>query len=410
MTMVFPENSPAALHGIRVIEIGTFISAPFAATLLADFGAQVIKLELPDSGDPMRTLGAYPPGGDSSYWWSAMGRNKRSVAVDVRTDEGREILGRLLETADVLVENFRPGTLDRWGITMDWMRGKRPDLIVARVSGYGQDGPWRDVPGFDRNAQAFSGLVHVTGEPDMPPQQAGLPVCDFNAGLWSAFGIVTALLGQLRHRQSGGNEIDMALYESMIPFLKDMPQRWHHQGRITERTGNTPDYVAPGGAYQCGSGEWIFISGTGDRVFERLITAVGRPDMAASEQFRQNKDRVTHRKLLDNAINEWLRARDIDEAIGQLQAAEVPAVKIQSIKDVMEHPQVRARRNFVAIPDHGKGEVCMPAPLPRMARMPASVRWPGEYLGESTRQVLQQELQMDEADLARLRERKVIRY
>ncbi len=410
MTLDSPRNSPAALEGIRVIEIGTFISAPFAATLLADFGAQVIKLELPDGGDPMRTLGAYPPGGDSSYWWSAMGRNKRSVALDVRTAEGREILGRLLETADVLVENFRPGTLDRWGITMDWMRERRPDLIVARVSGYGQDGPWRDVPGFDRNAQAFSGLVHVTGEPDMPPQQAGLPVCDFSAGLWSAFGIVTALLGQLRHRQSGGNEIDMALYESMIPFLKDMPQRWHHQGRITQRTGNTPDYVAPGGAYQCGSGEWIFISGTGDRVFERLITAVGRPDMAASEQFRQNQDRVTHRPLLDAAINEWLRARTVDEAIAQLQAADVPAVKIQDIRDVMEHPQVRARGNFIEVPDHGKDEVCMPAPLPRMARMPATVRWPGEHLGESTRQVLQEDLRMDEAELALLRERKVIRY
>src|SRR5258706_2173451 len=172
-------TAPAALAGIRIIEIGTFISAPFAATLLADFGADVVKLELPEEGDPMRTLGAYPQGGDSSYWWSAMGRNRRSVALDVRPPEAREILGRLLETADVLIENFRPGTLDRWGITMEWMRSKRADLIVTRISGYGQDGPWRDVPGFDRNAQAFSGLVYVTGEADMPPQQAGLPVCDF---------------------------------------------------------------------------------------------------------------------------------------------------------------------------------------------------------------------------------------
>ena len=403
------QAAPAALSGIRVIEIGTFISAPLAATLLADFGAEVIKLELPEGGDPMRTLGPYPPGGNSSYWWSAMGRNKRSVGLDVRTAEGREILGRLLETADVLVENFRPGTLDRWGITMEWMRGKRPDIIVARISGYGQDGPWRDMPGFDRNAQAFSGLVYVTGEPDMPPQQAGLPLCDFNAGLWSAFAIVTALLGKLRHREREGNEIDLALYETMMPFLKDMPQRWRHMGRVTERTGNTPDYVAPGGAYRTGSGEWIFISGTGDRVFERLMIAVGREDMARSEQFSHNQDRVTHRKLLDDAINAWLAARTTEQAVSELQTADVPAVKIQSIADIMAHPQVIARGNFIDVPDHGEGVVCMAAPVPRMARMGPGVRWPGEHLGESTGRVLQEELGLPEDQLTALRDRKVIR-
>ena len=399
---------PSALSGIRVIEIGTFISAPLAATLLADFGAEVIKLELPEGGDPMRTLGPYPPGGDSSYWWSAMGRNKRSVGLDVRTAEGREILGRLLETADVLVENFRPGTLDRWGITTAWMRSKRPDLVVARISGYGQDGPWRDMPGFDRNAQAFSGLVHVTGEPDMPPQQAGLPLCDFNAGLWSAFAIVTALLGKLRQRDSGGNEIDLALYETMIPFLKDMPQRWRHMGRVTERTGNTPDYVAPGGAYRTGSGDWIFISGTGDRVFERLMIAVGREDMARAEQFRHNHDRVTHRKLLDDAINAWLAARTTEQAVDQLQAADVPAVKIQNIADIMAHPQVIARGNFIDVPDGTLGAVCMAAPVPRMARLGPQVRWPGEQLGESTRDVLQRELGLADEQLASLQQRKII--
>jgi formyl-CoA transferase len=400
----------AALDGIRVIEIGTFISAPFAATLLADFGADVLKLELPDAGDPMRTLGAYPEDGDSSYWWSAMGRNKRSVALDVRHPQGREILGRLLETADVLVENFRPGTLDRWGITRDWLTQRRPGLIVARISGYGQDGPWRDLPGFDRNAQAFAGLVYVTGEPDQPPQQCGLPVCDFNAGLWSAFAILAALLGKLRNGDDEGNEIDLALYETMIPFLKDMPQRWRHQGRVTERTGNTPDYVAPGGAYRTGSGDWIFISGTGDRVFERLMKAVGRPDMAAAEEFRHNQDRVRLRPVLDGAINEWLASRSTDDAVAQLQAADVPAVKIHSVADVMAHPQVVARGNFVDVPDHERGEVCMPAPVPRMERMGPAIRWAGEHLGESTRAVLQEQLALGDEELERLRSAGVIRY
>ena len=398
----------APLHGLRVIELGTFISGPFAATLLADFGADVIKLELPGEGDPMRTLGAYPPGGDSSYWWRNMGRNKRSVALDVRTPEGRDVLGQLVETADILIENFRPGTLDRWGITPAWLKARRPNLIVVRISGFGQDGPWRDVPGFDRSAQAFSGLVHVTGEPGSPPQQAGLPVCDFTAGLWAAFGAAMALIGRDRHGSSGGNEVDLALYETMIPFLKDMPQRYRHMGRITERTGNTPDYVAPGGAYLTASGEWIFISGTGDRVFFRLMDAIGQPELRDAPALQLNNDRVAHRPLIDGAINDWLQARSADEAVQALMAADVPAVKIHNIADLMNHPQVLARGNFVDVPEHNRGDVCLTAPVPRLAQGAGSIRWAGQDLGESTLAVLQGELGLSDAQIAGLRERGVI--
>lgn len=397
-----------ALDGLRVIELGTFISAPFAATLLADFGADVVKIELPGEGDPMRTLGAYPEGGDSSYWWSSIARNKRSVGLDVRTPEGRDLLGRMIEHADVLIENFRPGTLDRWGITRAWLDARRPGLVIARISGFGQDGPWRDRPGFDRNAQAFSGLVYVTGEPDMPPQQAGLPVCDFTAGLWTAFGIVTALFGKLRFDDTSGNEIDLALYETMIPFLKDMPQRWRHMGRVTERTGNTPDYVAPGGAYRTGSGDWIFISGTGDRVFERLVTAIGRAELAADPRLRRNEDRVTHRRIIDDAIDAWLQTRDTDTAIAALQAYEVPADKVQSIADVMAHPQVRARGNFVDVHDDMLGEVCVIGTMPRLQHRGASVRWPGQRRGAATREVLQGELGVSDEALADLQRRGIV--
>lgn len=401
-------TSAPALQGVRVIELGTFISAPFAATLLADFGADVIKIELPGVGDPMRTLGAYPPGGDSSYWWSQMGRNKRSVALDIRVPDGRDLLGRLLETADILIENFRPGTLDRWGITPEWREQRRPGLIVVHISGYGQDGPWRDVPGFDRNAQAFSGLVYVTGERENPPQQAGLPVCDYTAGLWAAFGAVTAMLGKLRNRDPGGNEVDLALYETMIPFLKDMPLRYRHQDTVTERTGNTPDYVAPGGAYLTGSDEWIFISGTGDRVFARLMTVIGRADLVADPLFRQNKDRVAHRPALDAIINAWLRERTTDQVLAAFAADDVPAMKIQSIADLMNHPQVIARGNFIDVPDHGDREVCLTAPVPRLAQRGAAIRFPGQHLGEATQEVLQGELNLSDAAMAGLRDRGVI--
>ena len=409
-----PDPEPAArpgrpaLEGVRVIELGTFISGPFAATLLADFGADVVKLELPGEGDPMRTLGAYPPGGDSSYWWRNMGRNKRSVALDVRTAEGRELLGRLVESADILIENFRPGTLERWGITPAWLKERRADLVVVRISGFGQDGPWRDVPGFDRSAQAFSGLVHVTGEPDSPPQQAGLPVCDFTAGLWAAFGAAIAMLGRLRHPGGGGNLVDLALYETMIPFLKDMPQRYRHLGRITERSGNTPDYVAPGGAYLTGSGEWIFISGTGDRVFLRLMDAISRPDLRDAPTLQLNNDRVTHRPLIDAAINAWLQPHSADEAVRALMAADVPAVKIHNIADLMNHPQVLARANFVDVAEHDRGDVCLTAPVPRLAQGAGAIRWAGQDLGESTAAVLQGELGLSDAQMAGLRARGVI--
>ena len=408
MTPSLAVATKPALEGVRVVEIANWISAPFAATLLADFGADVIKIELPGDGDPMRTLGALPAEGMSGYWWSALGRNKHSVALDVRTPEGREIFGRLVASAEVLIENFRPGTLDRWGITADWLKSLRPDLIVVRISGYGQDGPSRDLPGFDRNAQAFSGLVYVTGEPDTPPQQAGLPVCDYTTGLWAAFGAVVALLGKQRHGETQGNEVDLALYESMIPFLKEMPQRWHHQGRVTERNGNKPDYVAPGGAYRTGEGDWIFISGTGDRVFSRLMKLVGRPDMIDSPSYRTNHDRVTHRDEIDGAIDAWLAQHSTERAMAALEEAEVPVVKIQSIADLMSHPQVVARGNFIKVPDHDRGEVCFAAPLPRLAHGAPSVRWLGQDVGEATRHVLQNELGLSDETLAELRRRGVI--
>ncbi|MEJ6770691.1 MAG: CoA transferase [Paracoccaceae bacterium] len=409
-----PKDSPPqtsakpALAGVRVLELGTFISAPFAATLLGDFGADVLKVELPGAGDPMRTLGACPPGRDSSYWWSQIGRNKRSLALDVRTPEGRDILGRLISTADILIENFRPGTLERWGMTPDWIAERKSDLIMVRISGYGQDGPWRDVPGFDRNAQAFSGLVYVTGEPSTPPQQAGLPVCDYTSGLWAAFGAAMAMLGKLRHNDPAGNTVDLALYESMLPFLKDMPLTHAHEGKITERTGNTPDYVAPGGSYQTGDDEWIFISGTGDRVFARLMTAIGHPEMIDMPNFKENKARVANRPQIDGAINAWLQSRSTQEVLEAFIAADVPAVKINSIADLTEHPQVIARDNFVDYPDNNLGNVRLTAPVPRMSRGGASIRWAGQDVGEANAEVFKDELGMSEEEMVDLKSRGVI--
>jgi crotonobetainyl-CoA:carnitine CoA-transferase CaiB-like acyl-CoA transferase len=401
-------SAKPALAGVRVLELGTFISAPFAATLLGDFGADVLKIELPGDGDPMRTLGAYPTDGESSYWWAQIARNKRSLALDVRTPEGREIFGRLVSTSDILIENFRPGTLERWGMTPDWFAERKPDLIMVRISGYGQDGPWRDVPGFDRNAQAFSGLVYVTGDPETQPQQAGLPVCDYTSGLWAAFGAVVAILGKLRHKDTGGNLVDLALYESMLPFLKDIPMTYAHEGKVTERTGNTPDYVAPGGSYKTGDGEWIFISGTGDRVFARLMTAIARPEMIEMLEFKENKARVANRHLIDEVINAWLQVRSTKEVLEQFFSADVPAVKINSIADFVGHPQVIARENFVDFPDGDRGEIRLTAPVPRLYRGGASIRWVGQHIGEANGEILGKELGISDEELADLKIRGVV--
>jgi len=401
-------DAKPALAGLRVLELGTFISAPFAATLFGDFGADVIKVELPGVGDPMRTLGTRPPGGNTSYWWSQIARNKRSLALDVRTPEGRDILGRLITTSDVLIENFRPGTLERWGITADWIAERKSDLIMVRISGYGQNGPWRDVPGFDRNAQAFCGLAFVTGEPETPPQQAGLPVCDYTSGLWAAFGALVALLGKLRNQDPAGNLVDLALYESMLPFLKDIPITHAKESKITERTGNTPDYVAPGGAYQTGDGEWIFISGTGDRVFARLMTAIGHPEMIEMPEFKENNARVINRSQIDAAINSWLQARSTEEALIAFVKADVPAVKINSIADLVAHPQVIARDNFVDFPDAEGGNIRLSTPVPRVSRGGGTIRWVGQHIGEANAEILGEELGMPEEVLADLKSRGII--
>ena len=216
------------------------------------------------------------------------------------------------------------------------------------------------------------------------------------------------MLGRLLNKDEGGNEVDLALYESMLPFLKDLPMQYRHQGRIAERTGNTPDYVSPGGAYLTGSNEWIFISGTGDRVFKRLMITIGRTDLAEAPEYQRNADRVMHRPVLDAAIGAWLRQRTTDEALAEMQAADVPAIKIQSMADLMAHPQVAARQNFLGVTDEDYGEVCVIAPVPRLARMAASVRFPGQRLGASTLDVLQGELNLSADELEQLRRRRVI--
>lgn len=393
----------AELTGVRVVEVGTFIAGPFASTILADFGADVVKIELPGIDDGMRSLGVAPNDDADSYWWSTVGRNKRCIELDIRSDGGRPLFERLIADADVLIENFRPSSLASWGFSDERLRELRSDLIILHTSGYGQDGPWRGSPGFDRNAQAFSGIVSLTGSPEGDPQLVGVPICDYLAGVWGALGILVALAGRGRRADGTGNTIDLALYETILPLLGDLPLRYAAQGHVARRTGNKSQYVAPGGAFCASDGRWLFISATGDRVYRRLMTAIGRTDVADATEYAQAADRLRHREHLDGIVAEWIGARAADEVFEYLQSEDVPVTHINDIHDLMTHPQVLARGNFVSL-GATSGNLTVAAPVPRLAQRAGRVRWLGQRRGEATEAVLRGDLGLDDAEIAALRE------
>jgi formyl-CoA transferase len=392
------------LSGVRVVEVGTFIAGPFASTILADFGADVVKIELPGTDDGMRSLGVAPNDDADSYWWATLGRNKRCVEIDIRSDGGRPLFERLIANADVLVENFRPGTLASWGFRDERLRELQPGLIILHTSGYGQDGPWRGNPGFDRNAQAFSGIVSVTGSPEGDPQLVGVPICDYLAGVWGALGILVSLAGSRRRSEGTGNTIDLALYETILPLLGDLPLRYGAEGHVARRTGNRSQYVAPGGAFCASDGRWLFISATGDRVFRRLMTAIGHGDVAEAAEYTQAANRLRHRDYLDGLVAEWVSARPGDAVFEYLQSECVPVTHINDIADLMTHPQVVARENFVSRPDSQSGSLRVAAPVPRLEQRPGTVRWLGQRRGESTETVLREDLGLSDEEIAALRE------
>lgn len=273
------------LAWLKVLDLGTFISAAFSATLMGDFGADVVKIEVPGRGDGQRGLGrAKAAGSRDTTMWSTIARNKRSVTLDLRLAEAKPLFERLVSWADVIVENFRPGTLEEWGIGPDWIHSINPDVTLLRISGYGQTGPYSDRAGFDRVAQAFSGLMYVTGEPTGPPQRIGVPVCDYTSGLWGAFGILLCLLERARNGTTG-QVIDHPLYASFLPMLRDLASVHELTGEVVERTGNKSTESAPGDAYRAADGLWVFIAVTGDKVFARAMAAIGRPEYVTDPRF-----------------------------------------------------------------------------------------------------------------------------
>src|SRR5438105_5021297 len=393
-----------ALAGIRVLDLGTRIGAPFAATLLGELGAEVIKIEQPGVGDFMRTI---PPLEDGvSLWWAVEGRGKKSVTLDLSKPRGQEVLRRLVEHADVLVENFQPGTLERWNVAPDALRRINPRLIVSRVSVYGQDGPYRDRPGLDRNGIAFGGLLHITGYPDAPPVRPGVIVADYLTALFNTIGVLAALYE--RERSGQGQGVELALYESVLRIMEWTVAAYDRLGMVRERTGNRLANSAPLDNYETADGAHVCIAAAGDVLFPRLCDAMERPDLLDDDRFATLGARAANGDAINDAVGKWCRSKTASEIEAILIEHQVPVSRVYAVDEIVADPHVQARGSIVEIDDPELGPVKQQSPVPRLDRTPLAVPSGAPRLGEHTDEVLSQLLGTSPEEIAAVRELGVV--
>jgi formyl-CoA transferase len=401
--MAAPAVPPDALAGVRVVEMGQLIAGPFAAKTLGDFGAEVIKIEPPDGGDPLRGWRLLKHG--TSVWWQVQSRNKRSVALDLRSAEGQDIARRLVAEADVLVENFRPGTLEGWGLGWETLSALNPGLVMLRISGYGQTGPYRDLPGFGVVGEAMGGLRHLTGEPGRVPVRCGVSIGDTLAALHGVIGVLAAL----HHRKVNGGRgqvVDVALHEAVFNVMESLLPEYSAFGAVREPAGSALPGIAPSNAYRCVDGV-VLVAGNGDSIFKRLMTAIGRADLASAPDLAGNPGRVARVDELDAAIGAWCAPRRVAEVLETLAAARVPAGKVYTAKDIAEDPHYRARGMLQPQLTRDGDTIEVPGVVPKLDGTPGRLRSPAPRLGEHTDAVLR-ELGLSDAQIAALRERGLI--
>ncbi|RDI68667.1 CaiB/BaiF CoA transferase family protein [Nocardia pseudobrasiliensis] len=392
------------LDGVRVLELGNYIAAPTAGRILGDFGADVIKVERPKTGDELRNWRLY--GGDTSMLYRTVNRNKRSITLDLRTEAGRAIVLELVRRSDVLLENFRPGMLEKWGLGPEELDAANPNLVITRISAYGQTGPLSQRPGFAAVAEAVGGLRELVGDPDRPPVRVGVSIGDSIAGIYAAFGTVTALFQ--RDRTEGRipldqRVIDVALNESILSVMESLVPDYLAYGIRRERVGGRMEGIAPSNAYPCDDGSSIIIGGNGDAIFQRYMRVIERPDLAADPELQDNAGRWQHRDRLDAAIAEWTRRHSRDEALKILEEAAIPCGPIYTAADIVDDPQYRARnmiQNFpVDVGDAEPKQVGFPGIVPVIGDRSLPIRSVGPDLGEHTREVLAQLLGMSDAEI-----------
>ncbi|WP_406689464.1 CoA transferase [Saccharopolyspora sp. ID03-671] len=393
------------LSDVRVIEAGTLIAGPFCGQLLADFGAEVIKVEDPGAGDPMRQWGQVKHEG-KSLAWPVIARNKKSVTANLRTGEGQRILRELVASADVLVENFRPGTLERWGLSYDELQEINPGLVLVRVTGYGQDGPYASRAGFGAIGEAMGGMRHMTGEPDRPPSRVGVSVGDSLAATFSALGAVMAL--HARNRTGRGQVVDTAIYEAVLAFMESLIPEWEVAGYRRERTGSVLPRIAPSNAYPTADGAEIIIGANRDTVFTRLCELMGEPELATGERYGTHDARGENQVELDELISAWTRQFDADDVLDKLHEAGVPAGRVYTAQDMVADPHFAARQAIVRLMHPELGEFPMQNVVPRLSDTPGEVRSLGPELGEHNAEIYGQVLGADEDQLSRWRADNII--
>lgn len=391
------------LDGIRVVELGQLIAGPFAGSILAYFGAEVVKVEPPGGGDAIRGWRVLRDG--TSYFWRMLGRNKKSVTLSLRTEEGRALVKRLIEGADVVVENFRAGAMERWGLGPDEFKESNPGLVYARVSGYGQTGPYSERPGYASVCEGIGGFRYLNGFPGEAPVRPNLSLGDTLAGLHAALGILLALVE--RGKSSTGQLVDVAIYESVFNVLESVVPEYDGAGLVREPSGTTLTGIVPTNTYPCRDGRHVIIGGNGDSIYRRLMRAAGRPDLADDPRLAHNAGRVEHEKLIDDALAEWTRSLDSAEVLSRLAEADVPSGPIYSVADIMEDPHYRAREMFHRVEIDGQPLV-LPGMSPRLGTTPGGTAWPGPELGSHNREILEERLGLGEAEIEALRGKGVL--
>jgi crotonobetainyl-CoA:carnitine CoA-transferase CaiB-like acyl-CoA transferase len=378
-------NVRGPLAGIKVIEMGTLIAGPYSARLLAEFGAEVIKIEVPKKGDPIRNWRLLHHG--TSLWWYVQSRNKKCITLDCSAPEGLAVLKTLLAKADVLVENFRPGTLDKWGLTREILAEINPNLIISRISGFGQTGPYSKRPGFGSIGESMGGIRYLTGYPGMAPTRVGISLGDSVAALYAVIGILMALY----HRdvkQGGGQEIDVALYEAVFSLMESMVPEYDQQQVIRERSGSVLPGISPSNVYPTKDGKYAVIAANGDSIVQRLLRLIGRSDLLDDPRFSNNEQRVKNMEFIDGLISNWSSDLELDRCLEQLNEHDIPAGPIYSIEDIFSDPQYQARDMILNIAHPQFGHLKVPGIVPKLSKTPGSVQWLGPKLGEHNIEVL----------------------
>lgn len=391
------------LTGLRVLDLATLFAGPLAATMLGDFGAEVIKIEHPRRPDPSRGHGPSKDG--VGLWWKLLGRNKTNLTLDLSTTEGQDLLVRLVETADVVVENFRPGTLERWNLGWDRLSAANPRLVLARVTGFGQTGPYSRRPGFGTLAEAMSGFAAITGEPDGPPTLPPFGLADSIAALTTAYAVMTALAG--RDRTGAGQVVDMAIIEPILTVLGPQPLWYDQLGHVQPRTGNRSANNAPRNTYRTGDGKWVAVSTSSQNIAERVMRLVGRPELVGEDWFASGATRARHADTLDDAVGSWIAERTRDEVVAAFEEAQAAVAPIYDVTDVMNDPQYAALGTITEVKDVELGPLKMQNVLFRLSETPGAIRWAGRPHGADTDRILG-ELGLEADELADLRDRGVL--